>query len=259
VTGPTVAITSPVSGTPVAGLVALLAEASDDNGVVGVQFELDGALLGAEDTLPPYELLWNAANSPNGQHTLTAVARDTAGNQATAASIVVTVMNDTTAPTVVLTGPAAGTVSGTATVAATATDDVGVAGVQFLLDGVSLGAEDIIAPYEVSWATLSAANGEHTLTAVARDTAGNQATAASVLITVMNDTTAPTVLLTGPAGGTVSGIVTIAATATDDVAVAGVQFLVDGVSRGAEDVSAPYELQWAARTAPEGVRDTPAG
>ena len=33
-------------------------------------------------------------------------------------------------------------------------DNVGVVGVQFLLDGVNLGAEDVAAPYSVSWNTL---------------------------------------------------------------------------------------------------------
>ena len=49
-----------------------------------------------------------------------------------------TVANDTTAPTVTVTSPAAASsVSGTVTVTATAADDIGVAGVQFLLDGVA--------------------------------------------------------------------------------------------------------------------------
>ena len=64
---------------------------------------------------------------------------------------------------------------------------------QFLLDGVALGAEDTTAPYEASWNTAALANGAHTLTAVARDAAGHQTTAAAVTVTVANDTTAPTV------------------------------------------------------------------
>ena len=41
-----------------------------------------------------------------------------------------------------MTAPAAGaTVSGTVSVSATASDNVGVVGVQFLLDGANLGAE----------------------------------------------------------------------------------------------------------------------
>ena len=49
---------------------------------------------------------------------------------------------DTTPPTVAITEPPTGTVSGTFAVTANATDNVGVAGVQFLLDNNPLGAED---------------------------------------------------------------------------------------------------------------------
>src|SRR5437899_5078080 len=95
---------------------------------------------------------------------------------------------DTTPPTVSMIAPANGaTVSGTAvTVSASASDNVGVAGVQFKLDGVNLGAEDTVAPYSVSWNTTLAASGTHNLTAVARDAAGNTATAAAVGVTVDN-------------------------------------------------------------------------
>ena len=111
---------------------------------------------------------------------------------------------------------------------ATATDDHEVFGVQFKVDGAPLGSEDRAEPFEVSWDTLTASNGTHTLTAVARDASGKETTA-SVVVTVANDATAPAVAITSPAAGNVSGTVTIAATATDDIGVAGVQFLVDGV------------------------------
>jgi chitodextrinase len=95
---------------------------------------------------------------------------------------------DTTAPTATLTAPAAGaTVSGTAVaVSANATDNIGVAGVQFKLDGANLGAEDTTAPYSLNWDSTAVANGSHTLSAVARDAAGNTATAASVTVTTSN-------------------------------------------------------------------------
>jgi hypothetical protein len=90
-----------------------------------------------------------------------------------------------------VTSPAGGsTVSGTVSVAAGASDNVGVAGVQFLLDGANLGAEDTTAPYSVSWNTATAANGAHTLTARARDAAGNVTTSSAVTVTVSNQ--APT-------------------------------------------------------------------
>src|SRR5439155_18199906 len=95
---------------------------------------------------------------------------------------------DTTPPTVSLTSPANGdTVSGTVSVTASASDNVGVAGVQFQLDGANLGAEDTTAPYAVPWDTTTTANGStHTLRAVVRDAAGNSATSATVTVTVSN-------------------------------------------------------------------------
>jgi hypothetical protein len=92
-----------------------------------------------------------------------------------------------TAPTVSVNNPAGGqTVAGTVTVSAAASDDVGVAGVQLKLDGQPLGSEGTAAPYSASWDTTSSANGTHTLTAVARDAAGNVTTSAPVTVTVFN-------------------------------------------------------------------------
>jgi hypothetical protein len=91
---------------------------------------------------------------------------------------------------VILTGPAGGTVSGSVTIAANANDDIGVAGVQFLLDGRPIGAEITAAPYAVEWIPLAELNGEHIITVVARDAAGNQSTAVSA-ITVANELLAP--------------------------------------------------------------------
>ena len=72
----------------------------------------------------------------------------------------VTVTNVNQPPTVSVTAPANNaTVSGTVTVRASASDDTGVAGVQFKLDGVNLGSEDTTSPYSVSWNTTSASNG----------------------------------------------------------------------------------------------------
>ena len=89
-------------------------------------------------------------------------------------------------PTASLTAPAAGTVSGTVTLKASASDDVGVNGVQFLVDGSAFGAEDTSAPYEISWPSTSVANGTHKLSARSRDTAGQLTTSSEVSVTVSN-------------------------------------------------------------------------
>ena len=94
---------------------------------------------------------------------------------------------DTTAPTVALTAPNAATpLSGTVAVSANAADNVGVVGVQFLLDGAALGAEDTTTPYSVNWDTTTAANGNHVLLARARDAAGNSTNSTPLTVTVSN-------------------------------------------------------------------------
>ena len=317
---PSVSLTGPAAGAQVSGTVSVSADAADNVGVTGVQFKLDGTSLGAEDTVAPFTINWNTTTATNGQHTLTAVARDAAGNTTTSAARTVTVSNsggltcaagefhaqyfaehdadgsgrpravragdrlhlgarqprgcrpdqfsarwsgsisfpagsttftataddgirvlvdgvavinawvdqstttytatrvlsagthqitveyyengadatarvtwttttagDSAPPSVSLTGPAAGAqVSGTVSVSADAADNVGVTGVQFRLDGTSLGAEDTVAPFTINWNTTTATNGQHTLTAVARDAAGNTTTSAARTVTVSN-------------------------------------------------------------------------
>ncbi|MDX1411473.1 MAG: Ig-like domain-containing protein, partial [Nitrospirales bacterium] len=62
------------------GQVAVSATASDDTGVVGVQFRLNGTKLGSEDITSPYTIMWDTSGVPPGSYTLTAVARDAARN-----------------------------------------------------------------------------------------------------------------------------------------------------------------------------------
>jgi hypothetical protein len=196
-TPPTVAITTPIDGASVVTTVGVVASASDNVGVVGVQFRLNGANFGTEITAPPYTVTWNSTLSPNGPYTWTAVARDAAGNSTISTAINVTVNNliDTTPPTVSLTAPLNGaTVSGaTVTVSANASDNVGVLGVQFLVDGTPFGAEDTAAPYSIAWDSTSVVNGVYTLSARARDAAGLQTTSAGIPVTVSN--TQPTGVL----------------------------------------------------------------
>jgi hypothetical protein len=251
-TAPAVSITAPVAG-GVTGTIAVTADATDNIGVAGVQFQLDGVNLGTEDISSPYSISWNSATATNGNHTLTARARDAAGNVTISAGVNVSVNNDTQAPTVSITAPASGQVAGTINVDATASDNTGVVGVQFLLDGINLGTEDLLAPYSISWNTTTIADGNHTLTARARDAAGNTTTSAAVVVNVHNDVTPPTVNITAPASGNVSGTISVTANAADNVTVAGVQFLLDGVNLGTEDVSSPYSVSWNTQTAANGV------
>ena len=122
-------------------------------------------------------------------YTYTVKAFDPSGNLSAASEplSVTTPAGDTTPPTVSMTAPVDGaSVTGTLSITAAASDSSGVGGVQFLLDGSPLGAEDTASPYSLSWNSATVANGPHTLSARARDTVGNTATSSPVKVTVSN-------------------------------------------------------------------------
>lgn len=97
-TAPTVAMTQPSNGATVSGSVTLAANATDNVGVTGVRFQVDGQDVGAEVTSAPWTLSWNSAQVTNGQHSVRAIARDAAGNTATSSAVTVTVSNQAAPP-----------------------------------------------------------------------------------------------------------------------------------------------------------------
>ena len=104
---------------------------------------------------------------------------------------------DVVAPAVTLTAPAAAaTVSGSTAVTATATDNVGVTSVQFFAGTAPIGTATT-APFTINWDTTGTANGAVSLTAQAKDQAGNVTTSAAVSVTVNNQAPPPaTITLT---------------------------------------------------------------
>jgi subtilisin family serine protease len=106
-------------------------------------------------------------------------------------------------PTVSITSPSTGaTVSGTTTITATASDDLGVTQVEFFVDGESIGTGTSGADgWSVEWETKPVVNGTYTLTAKATDTSGQTTTSSSVNVTVKNDATSTTTLHCGDLDG----------------------------------------------------------
>lgn len=95
---------------------------------------------------------------------------------------------DGVAPTVSITAPANGAgVSGNVTISATASDDVGIDRVEFLLDGTLLGS-DASAPYSLLWNSSAASNGGHALQARAYDLVDNVGTSTQVNVVVSGGT-----------------------------------------------------------------------
>jgi len=180
--GPSVSITTPAANSTVSGMVSTTASATDASGISSVTFLVDGGLLCTVNT-SPYSCGWNSGNYNNGNHSVSATARDSAGKSSTA-SVTVTVSNasDVTPPTVSITSPAPRTtVSKTVTVTTSSSDNVGVVSVDLYVDNV-LNATATSAPFSFKWSTLHIAPGSHTLQAVAHDAAGNKG--ASALVTV---------------------------------------------------------------------------
>ena len=253
-TAPTVSITSPTGGS-VSGTVSVTANASDNVGVSRVEFYVNGALQ-ATDTATPYLYSWNTAGLASGSYTLTAKAYDAANNVGQSGSVSVTLVNDTTAPTATLSAPANGaTVSGTLSVTASATDNVGVSKIEIYENGVLKSAGNV-SPFTYSWNTTAEANGSVTLTAKAYDAAGNIGQSSAVAVTINNvsaDTVAPTVSIGAPTSGTtVSGTATVSATASDNVGVNKVEFYLNGALK-ATDTAAPYTYGWNTTTVANGA------
>ncbi|XXF81089.1 Ig-like domain-containing protein [Myxococcaceae bacterium GXIMD 01537] len=240
-TPPSVAITSPAGGATVDGVVGITVNATDNVGVANVQLRIDGRNLSSSQL--------DTRLFRNGDHVLTAHARDAAGNLTTSASVRITIDNelvDTASPEVEITSPGASeTVSGVFTVRMSASDDVGVTQVHVELDGVQVGETDVAAPWSVTLDTEALQPyGVKQLTAVARDAAGNVTTSTPVSINVSApppDLSPPSVQIVAPASGvTVGGTIQVKIDAYDNVRVVGVQLQVNGQNVGAEDLSYPY-------------------
>lgn len=252
---PTVSITSPAANSTISGTVSVNASATDNVGVTKVEYYLNGTLK-ATDTASPYVYSLNTTSLASGTYTLMAKAYDAAGNVGQSSNVSVTVVNDTTAPTVSVTSPANNaTVSGTATITANAADNVGVSKVEFYRSGVLLTATNV-APYQYGWNTTTVANGSYTLVAKAYDNSGNVAQSANVIVTVNNtvaDTTAPTVSVTAPSNNaTVNGTVSVTASASDNISVSKVEFYVNN-ALAATDSSSPFSYSWNTSLASNGT------
>lgn len=190
VRAPRVALSSPAASAKVSGSVPLTATADDDGRVTGVDFLVDGIKLGSTDTAAPWQATWDSTPVGNGPHTLAVTAYDDAGNSKQTTAVSVTVDN-TGVPSASVTGPASnGTVlSGTPTVTASASDDVGVTKVEFYADSDRF-ATDTVFPYSATWDTLDALttayDGPHVLTVKSYDGSGHVTTSADRTVTVAN-------------------------------------------------------------------------
>ncbi len=115
--------------------------------------------------------------------TLTYRAYDNVGNAEAPHRLPIQI--DGTPPSVSLTSPNAGYAFGTLNLSATASDNVAVDHVDFLVDGNVVGTATT-APYTFAWNSATVPDGSHTISARAVDPAGNATTTPTVTVTLLN-------------------------------------------------------------------------
>ena len=185
---PTVSITSPISGAHVSGNVSITANATDNVGVTQVDFFLDsGTTPIGSVTSSPYRITWDSGTTSPGSHSLSAKAKDAAGNTGTSTAVPITV-DATTLPQISITSPANGTtVQRKSIVSITASVTPGsyaVSRVDFLVNS-GLACSDATSPYSCNWPVPTKANPKtYQLQANAYDTKGNMVPSTIVTVSV---------------------------------------------------------------------------
>jgi hypothetical protein len=157
-------------------------------------------------------------------------------------------------PTTAITSPAPGTTfSDPITVTAVASDDLGIARVEFYRDDVLLGTATS-PPYAVIWDPAGHPNGAHALTSKAFDTTSHMTVSAPVAVQLVSNPSLPQIALSSPSDqATIGGLVTLSAdTLAGTYPIAAVAFSVDGVVIATEP-SAPYATTWDAGAVADGA------
>lgn len=175
----------PTAPTPLASLARI---------VKGTWYEVDVTSVVTGDGPVSFRIVGTSADSA-------AYAAREAG-VTTVAQLLVTAWPtpDTEAPVVSITSPPDGQeVAGRVDVTVAASDDRGVVSVDLDLDGELL-ASDASAPYSFRWDASAAAEGPHTLQAIARDAASNEGSSAPVTVNVVPAPPAPTSFTFAAAG-----------------------------------------------------------
>ncbi len=194
---PVVSITRPADNATVSGVVRIAAQATDADDIADVTLLVDGQVR-ASDVFRPYLFAVNTATWVPGPHTISCVATDVYGNASSPAEITVFVGQspaddaggggtaDTQPPVVIINHPTDGTlVASEVGLKATATDNAGLARVEWLVDGIQQSWHTLNGTRaEVSfvWNAISATPGTHRVTVRVIDSAGNQAAATVRLV-----------------------------------------------------------------------------
>ncbi|MEO8678604.1 MAG: PKD domain-containing protein [Vicinamibacterales bacterium] len=216
--------------------VTMTATATDDRGVAGVAFEVNGGAI-VDAPGPPYQHVIDVppVASPGDTVTVRATARDAAGNRTSAErALIIGSAPDTESPAVVIHAPPSTTGGVMMQLSATVSDNVGVQSVSFTVNGVVVAAL-LGPPFEAAYPVpVDAAAGSSIGVVVqATDFEGNRAEASAAVAVVAladSDTLPPSISLAAPLQVFEGQALQLSAQTQDNVGVARVRFFVNNVN-----------------------------
>ena len=235
-TPPSIVIYDPAANQTVSGTITFMTIATDNVAIDRVEFYHDYELEFTA-TNYPYNYEWNSTLiAEDSEHVWHAKAFDTSGNDSQTQPMILFVDNiDNIPPTGFILYPYAGQiVSDNIEIQVSASDNVGIAEVEFYLDGNLLSSDDQV-PYAHEWNTNSSSEDEeHVIYATIIDLQGNSTDLSPISVTVNNDD-APSNDLTPPIATiltplstqTVSDTVIITGFASDNHEIERVMFYVN--------------------------------
>ena len=199
ITPPSIVIYDPAANQTVSGTITFMTIATDNVAIDRVEFYHDYELEFTA-TNYPYNYEWNSTLiAEDSEHVWHAKAFDTSGNDSQTQPMILFVDNiDNIPPTGFILYPYAGQiVSDNIEIQVSASDNVGIAEVEFYLDGNLLSSDDQV-PYAHEWNTNSSSEDEeHVIYATIIDLQGNSTDLSPISVTVNNDD-APSNDLTPP-------------------------------------------------------------
>ncbi len=183
-TSPTVRITKPRNGASLKGKTTIAVTATDDSAVADVVLSVDSIPI-ATDTRSPFRFVIDTTTFDGGDHTLSVVATDFAGNASSEARVDVRFSSASSsggsAPSVSFRSPSEGTrVSGNVTISATVSADAGLSTVEWFVDGEAVVVNSVTGQssgVSYLWRTADEESGSHEITVLITDLQGNQSSA----------------------------------------------------------------------------------
>ena len=208
---PKVEILQPANGSYVKGIVTILVNATDEDGIDRVELYINGTLT-FTDRSKPYEFHWNTTRVHNGAYEIKAVAYDTHGmsNHST----IVVIVDNVRPRCRILSPKDRSLLSGIVNITVSFTDDIAIKEARLFVDGTLLFTWSAAGLYTYAWDTTTIQDGVHMIKLAVVDMAGN---IREITIRVTTDNTPPTLefIEQSPEGPSENQQVTIKVNVTD--------------------------------------------